>query len=136
MDEECVVLDGQLQIGRHLVLDAGGFHLARAGSLHDTMEANPDLRDRLAITTPAALRTAVWEAGARRRLADCVNALFERRPKVSARIVFWGNQGFYCGVFISMLCVLLTADHGMAILHAALSLSYLAVLMLRLDDWW
>jgi cellulose synthase/poly-beta-1,6-N-acetylglucosamine synthase-like glycosyltransferase len=104
----------------------------RLDGLRDTMEANPDLRDRLAITTPAALRTAVWEAGARRRLADCVNALFERRPKLSARVVFWGNQGFYCGVFISMLCVLLTADHGMAILHAALSLSYLAVLMLRL----
>lgn len=38
MDEECVVLAGQLQIGRHLVLDAGGFHLARAGSLHDTIQ--------------------------------------------------------------------------------------------------
>lgn len=39
MDEECVVLEGQVQIGQHLVLDAGGFHLARAGSLHDTIRS-------------------------------------------------------------------------------------------------
>lgn len=39
MDEECVVLEGQVQIGRHLLLDTGGFHLARAGSLHDTIES-------------------------------------------------------------------------------------------------
>lgn len=34
-DEECVVLDGTLMIGEHLVLPAGGFHLARQGALHD-----------------------------------------------------------------------------------------------------
>lgn len=33
-DEECVVLDGVLRIGEHLEIRAGGFHLARGGSLH------------------------------------------------------------------------------------------------------
>lgn len=33
-DEECVVIDGVLRIGEHLEIRAGGFHLARRGSLH------------------------------------------------------------------------------------------------------
>ncbi len=33
-DEECVVLEGALQIG-DLTVPAGGFHLARQGALHD-----------------------------------------------------------------------------------------------------
>lgn len=36
MDEECVVLEGELRIGS-LRLAAGGFHLARAGSLHEAI---------------------------------------------------------------------------------------------------
>lgn len=34
LDEACVVLEGALQIGPALVVPAGGFHLAPAGSLH------------------------------------------------------------------------------------------------------
>ena len=33
-DESCVVLDGTLRIGDDLVLPAGGFHLAAAGTVH------------------------------------------------------------------------------------------------------
>lgn len=33
-DERCVVLEGELQIGDALVVAAGGFHFAPAGSLH------------------------------------------------------------------------------------------------------
>ncbi|CAN5686928.1 hypothetical protein BH11PSE7_BH11PSE7_35750 [soil metagenome] len=33
-DEECLVLEGDLQIGDALSLSAGGYHLARAGVLH------------------------------------------------------------------------------------------------------
>ena len=35
IDEECVVLEGRLRIGDAIELDAGAFHLARAGSLHE-----------------------------------------------------------------------------------------------------
>lgn len=34
VDEACVVLEGELQIGGALTVPAGGFHLAPAGSLH------------------------------------------------------------------------------------------------------
>jgi anti-sigma factor ChrR (cupin superfamily) len=34
VDEECVVLEGRLRIGRDLVVDAGGFHLAHQDALH------------------------------------------------------------------------------------------------------
>lgn len=35
IDEECVVLDGSLCIGSDIVLKAGDYHLARAGSTHE-----------------------------------------------------------------------------------------------------
>lgn len=40
-DEECVVLQGTLRIGEDVVVGAGGFHLARRGSLHAAISA-PD----------------------------------------------------------------------------------------------
>lgn len=33
-DEECVVLDGVLKVGGSIEVGPGGYHLARAGSLH------------------------------------------------------------------------------------------------------
>ena len=33
-DEECVVLDGVLKVGGRIEVGPGGYHLARAGSLH------------------------------------------------------------------------------------------------------
>ena len=35
IDEECVVLEGTLRIGRNLVLHAGDFHVGRSGSNHE-----------------------------------------------------------------------------------------------------
>jgi quercetin dioxygenase-like cupin family protein len=37
-DEECVVLEGQLRIGS-LQVPCGGFHLARRGALHESVQA-------------------------------------------------------------------------------------------------
>ncbi|WP_457421642.1 cupin domain-containing protein [Roseateles sp. P5_E7] len=34
VDEECVVLDGVLKVGSRVEVAAGGYHLARAGTLH------------------------------------------------------------------------------------------------------
>jgi quercetin dioxygenase-like cupin family protein len=39
MDEECVVLEGAVQIGDELLLHAGGFHLAHKDSLHAVITA-------------------------------------------------------------------------------------------------
>ncbi len=41
LDEECVVLEGRLQLGSHYSVGPGGWHLAHAGALHATVEA-PD----------------------------------------------------------------------------------------------
>lgn len=40
MDEECVVLLGRLRIGHDLVVEAGGFHLARREALHATISSD------------------------------------------------------------------------------------------------
>ena len=37
IDEECVVLEGTLQIGADLLVPAGGFHLAHRDSIHATV---------------------------------------------------------------------------------------------------
>lgn len=34
LDEECVVLEGVLKVGSQIEVGPGGYHLARAGSLH------------------------------------------------------------------------------------------------------
>lgn len=39
VDEECVVLEGTVHIGDDLVVEAGGFHLARQGLLHAAVHA-------------------------------------------------------------------------------------------------
>lgn len=54
-DEECLVLEGRLQVGRSIELGPGGYHLAHQGALHAT------------ISTPTGatifLRGAVPDAG-------------------------------------------------------------------------
>lgn len=37
LDEECIVLEGTLQVGSHTVVPAGGYHLAHRGALHATV---------------------------------------------------------------------------------------------------
>ena len=39
IDEECVVLEGTLQIGTDLLVPAGGFHLAHRDSIHATVSS-------------------------------------------------------------------------------------------------
>ncbi|WFR97368.1 glycosyltransferase family 2 protein [Rhizobium tumorigenes] len=92
----------------------------------------PDLKHSLVVTTPGAIRAAVWQAGADRRVRKTVGDLFESQPGFSARVVFHGYQGFYAGVGLSLLMVGLVADpNTQTILHVLLSCSYLATLMLR-----
>lgn len=57
VDEECVVLEGEMLIGEHRV-GAGGFHLGRAGLLHDRIcsgEAGALVFLRGAVPEPATL---------------------------------------------------------------------------------
>jgi quercetin dioxygenase-like cupin family protein len=40
MDEECIVLEGWLQVGSRLRVGPGGYHLARRGALHATLRSD------------------------------------------------------------------------------------------------
>lgn len=39
MDEECIVLEGTLQVGTHIEVGPGGYHLAHQGALHAPVSA-------------------------------------------------------------------------------------------------
>lgn len=55
VDEECIVLEGQLQVGTQHHLGPGGYHLARSGALHASVGS--------ATGAVIFLRGAVPEAG-------------------------------------------------------------------------
>lgn len=40
VDEECVVLEGRLQVGTQLEIGPGGYHLAHAGALHASVRSD------------------------------------------------------------------------------------------------
>jgi hypothetical protein len=67
---------------------------SRLADLGAALAAMPALGRDLAITTPSAVRSAVWRAGARRRVQEAVTTLFDQFPDFSARIVLAGHQGF------------------------------------------
>lgn len=102
-------------------------------ALNARFEAKPELRPQFVVTTPKALRAAVWNAGARRRINDSVNGLFERSPELSARIVLLGKQGFFAGVAITALVTgAIFNDAVVLALHGSISIFYLAAMMIRI----
>ncbi|WP_426240250.1 glycosyltransferase [Pararhizobium sp. DWP1-1-3] len=108
--------------------------LGRLAGLAALLQRTPLLRASLAVSTPSAVRRAVWRAGSHRRVSAVTRALFETAPLHSARITFWGKQGFYAGV---ALCALVAAAAAvplisMLILHIVLTLFYLANFLVRL----
>jgi cellulose synthase/poly-beta-1,6-N-acetylglucosamine synthase-like glycosyltransferase len=91
------------------------------------------VRERVVVTTPSALREAVWQAGAARRVDEAANRLFDTAPHFSARIVLSGAQGFLAGLGLTILCVMLLVNAGLAVLatHIFLSISYFLALVFR-----
>ncbi|WP_117195269.1 glycosyltransferase family 2 protein [Rhizobium terrae] len=106
----------------------------RLADLAATLAAMPMLRRNLVVTTPSAIRQAVWKAGAGRRVRHAVTDLFDRFPQFSARIVLAGRQGFYAGLGFAVLlsALVVIPIETLGILHVTLSLIYLASLLLRL----
>lgn len=107
---------------------------ARLGGLAATLAHRPSLREGLVVTTPTALRAAVWEAGALRRIRHTVGELFDQRQDLSARIVLMGGQGFVAGLLTATLVACALAEPGLffSLLHPALSYLYLFGLILRI----
>jgi glycosyltransferase XagB len=106
----------------------------RLAELAAALTTMPMLGRDLAITTPGAIRKAVWAAGAERRGRETSNGLFERWPSLSARTVLSGEQGFFIGALAAATIAALLAEPmlTLSVVHVILSLSYLAALMLRL----
>ncbi len=106
----------------------------RLADLAATLSTMPELGRGLAITTPSAVRGAVWQAGAARRVRDTASSLFERSPHMSARIVLAGHQGFHAGLAVAALlsALILSPFETLFFLHVLLSVIYLGSLALRL----
>jgi cellulose synthase/poly-beta-1,6-N-acetylglucosamine synthase-like glycosyltransferase len=94
----------------------------------------PELGRGLAITTPSALRRAVWAAGSARRVRHAVTDLFDREPHYSARVVATGRQGLVAGCLVTAILGLCLSSPGLLLplAHGTLSFLYLAGLMLRI----
>lgn len=102
-------------------------------ALARTIEARPGLAERIIVTTPTAMRDAIWRVGATRRVKQSIGTLFEDSGRFSARIVLSGKQGFIAG---ALLCAFGFAAFSnlplVAIVHLALSLVYMAAILLRI----
>ncbi|WP_254691784.1 glycosyltransferase family 2 protein [Shinella daejeonensis] len=104
-------------------------------TLAGRLERCPPLRTALAITTPSALRKAIWEVGSHRRLRETIDGLFKRTPEASARVTLWGRQGFYAGVWLaaSLCLAILRPDLALLFTHLLLSLFFFATFSIRLE---
>lgn len=91
------------------------------------------LRSRMAVTTPSALRRAVWKAGGWRRVDAAADRLFDERPYLSARSVLTGGQGFLAGFFGTAycFCLLLFTMPTVHLTHVALSFAFCILVSLR-----
>lgn len=108
--------------------------LAKLKALREALAADPQMADRSVVTTPSALRAAVWKAGARRRVEARTGALSAERPDFSARLVLFARQAFALGMLATLLIILLVTNTGLALnlVHTVLSLLYAAVVSMRL----
>ena len=91
------------------------------------------LRERVVVTCPSAIRKAVWDKGADRRVDEAANRLFDTMPQYSARIVFSGMQGFLAGSCVALLVIALLLLPALSIftVHIVLSSLYLLALVVR-----
>ncbi|WP_244484083.1 MULTISPECIES: glycosyltransferase family 2 protein [unclassified Rhizobium] len=107
--------------------------LARLSDVASLLQRTPLLRQSLAASTPSAVRRAVWQAGRLRRVSATTQALFETTPLHSARITFWGKQGFYAGILVSTLLAMAMGLPmiSLMLLHIVLTLFYLANFLVR-----
>lgn len=108
--------------------------LARMELLKEMLDQRPHLLDELAVTTPQAMRSAIWKAGETRRSSETRQLLFNTAPQHSARITLHGQQGFVSGVLITLLVLslLFYTQAALAYMHVTLTLLYLSTLLFRL----
>ena len=98
-----------------------------------TLANSPGLESDLAISTPAAVRRAILSRSRGERVRAATNELFEDKPRLSARIVLSGTQGFVIGVALSLLLAgfALMAEVMLLLLHISASSFFAAAVLLR-----
>ncbi|WKL20163.1 glycosyltransferase [Agrobacterium tumefaciens] len=108
--------------------------LARMELLKSMLDQRPQLFDELAVTTPQAMRGAIWKAGEARRCQDTRHRLFNAAPQHSARITLQGQQGFTSGVLVTLLVLslLFYTQATLVYIHVTLTMLYLSTLLFRL----
>jgi cellulose synthase/poly-beta-1,6-N-acetylglucosamine synthase-like glycosyltransferase len=91
------------------------------------------LRAAMAVTTPTAVRRAVWKAGETRRANSAADQLFDQRPDLSARSVLTGGQGFLAGFLLMayLCCLLIYPVATLHVSHMLLSSTFFVLIMLR-----
>jgi cellulose synthase/poly-beta-1,6-N-acetylglucosamine synthase-like glycosyltransferase len=101
--------------------------------LKAALETNPMVAADLVVTTPSALRKAVWRAGEERRTRQTINSLFETAPLYSARITLHGKQGFLLGICAALLfgSMLLAPTPTFQLLHIVTAGLYMAAILFR-----
>ncbi|MDI7862272.1 glycosyltransferase [Rhizobiaceae bacterium n13] len=101
--------------------------------LEKQLASHPVLRGSLAVGAATKVRNAVWQAHESRRVEAVVRLLFEWQPRFSARIVFWGRQGFYAGAALTAtaMALLLATSSATLALHVFLTHLYFASLLFR-----
>ncbi len=108
--------------------------LSQIARLNERLRQTPDLRPRLAVSTRSEIRRAAWHAGRARRAVETTRHLSETMPLHSARISFWGRQGFYTGILAAGVLSAIIAMPVVSLLtaHILLSLLFLTNFLLRL----
>ncbi|MBB4123168.1 glycosyltransferase family 2 protein [Martelella radicis] len=102
--------------------------------LHRRLSGRPAIRRAVVVTMPSTIRKTVWEVGAARRLAGTIHRLMIWEPRFSARIVFWGKQGFLLGGGVASFLAglaLFTAE-TLLLAHILFSALYALSLLIRL----
>lgn len=108
--------------------------LDRIDTLGALLQRTPGLRQSLVVTTPSGLRAAVWTSGARRRVGETTQALFDDAPDFSARVVFHGKQGFYAGLILCGVLAISVLEPLLLLigLHLVLAIVFFANFFIRL----
>lgn len=88
----------------------------------------------LVVTTPSAIRRAIWKVGETRRVSDAVTGLFDHLQPLSARLVVTGDQGFVAGASLCLITLLLIYAPMLAVMlaHMMLTFFHTAALVLRM----
>lgn len=96
-------------------------------TLLERLSAVPAMREGLAVSSPAAIRAAIWSANRQQRVERAVNRLFSDTADLSARVVLTGRQGFALGVSAATLPMLVAAFpmEALFVTHITLSAIYL-----------